>query len=540
MNSKEERTVREAIQSLGETKRSLRSLLEARTPPDETDPPTGRFPRDEPIVSGLYAPRNRREPVQLINFHQGDAEWQLRNGRRFKRLEARISGVLMKCWMEQAEGISATRITFAAVNDRQGVGVAYFRELKFEVNTTPVVGVSGKHCILPRGGLVFRRFAGVDADLLRDWTYAPTMPHPDMIQEARADTAKRASLPFRDQNGYAVDLGPYQFAWSFSNLDDSHGGQGVGPYGGGADDWATFPAGYANREQEMLMEAQRPLWLEPDGLERPYWMGRTREHRLVGWNEVPDNWCYYGKRLDDYRAADHTHLWRAYRAAAALAHLDIFAEDWLLVVWKDFKLAHHLDRPVVQGNSLLHPLWKRIEDADGPSGAGDRGLAHKLRLLRECGPYIHVSDIVDYTAALTNWVENLSDEYGITYSRTDGGQTWLPPVQKPWVYGFHALLNLFEFQFIPALDEHTDSARAFLAGVPPKAFELRDGGPRDTAYDRVHVKPNDLPMYATMVHGVWFDGMTAEKFLSDMKGRGMNGASQDLDNVPRDLWEEGL
>lgn len=450
-----------------------------------------------------------------------------------------VDGVEFRCYLRTFPGLDATCVTVAAINGNEDRGCAYFESFKILDGPKTLEAIEGRHVILPRLGIVRRFYIGPEAKQLASW---------ENVDDYRIGPAwgpSRAKIQLKKKGRLVV--GPYEFFWKFRSLDNSHGGQGVGPFHGTADDWATFPEGRRLREKEMLGEAQRPFWLLGTMTPQPYWLGQTKEHYPKGFRDEPDDWCSYAKDLAKVRAADHTHWSRSWAAADALAtHGDNFARDIMLAHWKDFKLAYDLDRGDSGESPLLTSLKAKIEDADGPTSAsyGDRGLAHLLRFVRRMRDYVDPAEIYPYEKALRALVLGLGDKHGVTMARTQGnGWTDEAGLTAPWTYTLHVQLCCHEFAEFGGLGDVASWLRNFLTAAPPKAFEWRDDD-AETCLDRGHTEADGYKSYSTMIWGErdsvlrGFDSPKA--FLDAMRGRGCNGSSQDLDCVPRSLWEPGV
>jgi hypothetical protein len=502
-------------------------------------------------------------------------EWIVDGSRRYARVEKSIDDVAFIVWFEQRQGINATRVTVGAINGFADAGPRYFRSYKVLVGTRLLADIEGQHVILPRGALIRRTSFGPDEDVLRNWTFIDDDP-PVPIWAPRLtddDTAWRTSFPFRDLGGNPVDLGPYNFFWKNRGFEDSHGGWGIGPFHGGPEDWLTCPAGRRNREAEMLLEMQRPIWMldedfQPLELEIPYWMGRTELHQPPQFQYTLDNWCPYAEELKQYQFHDLTHLSRGTAGAAAIAPWDCFAVDCLKVVLQDFKMAHSMTRIVgvdgngtpqlhpgaLQDNPLLYPLWKKIEHVAGPtSSGGDRGLAHGLRLLRWCRPYIPVSQLRPYEDGMRQFARALADDFGVTSAPSNpewvalAGGPLTHPLRPPFVQTFHQQLVTYEFLRFGSLDDLGLAGRRFLTHAPPAYFELRRGHTGDTVFDRHNSASDDqqtpfwsYSAYGNFTHEVLNGFPSPMHFLAGMATRGVNDGSQDLDSTPRHLWESEL
>lgn len=527
-----------------------------------------------PVVDIAWRARGAQVD-ELVRVSPRNDDWVLQDDRRHARLARRVDDVAMLVFFEQVEGYDATRVTVAAINGLPDVGPRYFKRYVVSVDDDELERVEGRHVILPRAALIRRTVHGPDATPLREWTYVhDSRPVPDWAPaKAAADTAKRYAFPYRDHKADPVYLGPYNFFWPNKSLADSHGGWGVGPFHGGPEDWLTCPEGRANREAEMLLEFQRPIWMLDDEF-RPfqpqcaYWMGRTKEHEPPQYQYTIDDWCPYAELLSRYKFADHTHLSRGTSGAAALAEWDAFAVECLGAVLNDFKTANSLKHYVGRdenGKPILHPgaaqphplqfpLWKKVEHANGPgSRGGDRGLAHQLRLLRWCRPYFPASELAPYEAGMRRFARRLADQYGVTHAIAD--QPWLEdpdgqlssPLVPPYCTTFHQQLVTYEMHRFGGLADLAYKARNFLTPHPPSYFEVRRGEPGDTVRNRHSTADagQDTPYFAyqaygSLTHGVLLGYDDAASFLYEMGTRSLNGYSQDLDNIPRSLWESAL
>jgi len=514
-------------------------------------PPIGGWPV-APTVSLVYDSR-ADDPVP---FTIAPVQWEAREGRRFCKAAQTVEQTQFIVWFEQVEGLDATRVTVAAINGLYGVGPAYFEHYRVTVGHELLADIRGRNVIPPRFAIFRRLSVGPDADVLGGWTYLPTDPALPQWAASKAakDTAKRTAFPFQRHNGKPVDIGPYNFFWPDHSLSDSHGGYGVAPFHGGPDDWLVCPEGRANREAEMLLDFQRPIWMlnadyTPFSPFVSYWMGRTSAHEPPGYRYTVDDWCPYASELITYKFYDLSHLSRGTSGAAALAAYDIVGEACLEMVFTDFKTAYSLDpnHPGKdQGNFLLFPLWKKIEVTNGPGNGGDRSLAHLLRLLRWCRPYF---DTEPYDVAMRAFTRKLSDAYGMTNA---GSAPWAAnpavmsdPLTQPINYTFHQQLVLYEESRFGGLDDLVAKARRFLTKRPPAAFEVRSGDLQDTVFDRHNTatvsqdRPKwGYPCYGQMTHGVWVGFDNAQQFAAAMEARGVNGSSQDYDCTPRSLWAE--
>lgn len=527
-----------------------------------------------PDVTIRWRSRGASADETLIVFPRAK-DWVVVDGRRHARVAHRLDDVAMIGFFEQVEGHDATRVTVAAINGLPDVGPRYFKRYSVHVGSHELERVEGRHVILPRGALIRRAVVGPDAAAIRDWSYVQDdRPVPDWAPaKAAADTAKRYAFPYRDHKLDPVFLGPYNFFWPNKSLADSHGGWGIGPFHGGPEDWLTCPEGRANREAEMLLEFQRPIWMLDDEFQPfepqcAYWMGRTQEHEPPQYQYTLDDWCPYAELLSRYKFADHTHLSRGTSGAAALAEWDVFAFECLRAVLTDFKTANSLRHYVGRdedGKPILHPgaaqphplqfpLWKKVETANGPtSRGGDRGLAHQLRLLRWCRPHFPAGELAPYEAGMRRFARRLADQYGVTHAVAD--QPWLEdpngqlssPLNPPYAATFHQQLVTYEMARFGGLTDLAHKGRQFLTPHPPSYFEVRRGRPADTVRDRHSTADpaQETPYYAyqaygNLTHGVLLGYDDAATFLYEMGTRSLNGYSQDLDNVPRELWQPGL
>ena len=523
---------------------------------------------EPPTVALEWEPRGKRPATRLEFMIEG---WTEADGRRSTRLTHRHDEVAFMVWLEQIEGVDATRVTVGAINGFQNAGPRYFKRYAIEIDGVLREEINGRHVILPRGALLRRFFSGPEQRIVSEWRYVrDDRPSPSWATPLAArDTAKRLAFPFRDLSGRPVDLGPYNFFWNNKSLSDSHGGWGIGPFHGGPDDWLTSSTGRKNRATEMLLAFQRPIWLLADDfsalvLQVPYWMGRTDLHELPGYHYELDNWCPYAERLSKYKFADYTHLSRGTAGAAAVAPWDRFAVDCLLAVFADFETSESLVRVVgedaqgyerlhpgvLQVNSLLYPLWKKIDLAKGPSGTGDRGLAHWLRLVRWCRPYLPPEKSETYDNALRKLVRGLADAYGVTLGR--GSPKWASdpegeltvPMEDPFCLTFQQQLVAYECLRFGGLDSIAKKCFRFLTPQPPEVFEVRAGQPGDTVLDRNHSadvrqkKPRwAYAAYGHFTHNRLIGYQSISAFLSKMESQGVNGSSQDMDNTPREIWE---
>jgi hypothetical protein len=525
-----------------------------------------------PAVEISWKPRGDQE---AILWSPSSPTWIADTNGRHARLTRRMDDVAFIVWVEQFKGIDATRVTIGAINGFENAGPRYFESYDLQVADLKPQGIEGKHVILPRAAILRRFFTGPKAGLLQEWRYVrQNEPVPAWaVPATRKDTAERKAFPFRDQSGNKVNLGPYNFFWNNRSLEDSHGGWGVGPFHGGSDDWLKCPVGRKNRETEMMLAFQRPIWMLADDfspleLQVAYWMGRTRAHEPAGYQYTLDNWCAYAKRLSEYRFADHTHLSRGTSGAAAIAEWDVVAVECLSAVLNDFKMAHSLTRmiredkdgkPILhpgarQTNHLLFPLWLKVERSDGPDTAlGDRGLGHMLRLLRWCRPFFPSEELKPWEDAMRDLVRALADPYGVTSAGnspgwvSERGNSLSKPLVPPFTYTFHQQLVTYECQRFGGLDDIGELGARFLTRRPPTFFEVRKGKASDTIKDRGHSADSDQKekkwaygAYGNFTHDVLNDFQSPEAFLRMMKSRGVNGSSQDLDNTPRHVWESGL
>ncbi len=467
--------------------------------------------------------------------------WKPRDGRSTsfvfpagESVELKRDDIGFRCYTTTTPELNAWMITVAAINGYKDRGVAYFEDLTIRANGAELESLKGRHVILPRGAILRRFYLGPDADEMRElqWVDDPR-PYPVWAPSASLAALKKSK----------AQVGPYSFHWGYKSLSNSHGGQGVAPFHGGPDDWLTCGEGRRLREKEMLSEYQRPIWLLGPLPQEPYWMGRTMAHRLQGYDDDPDDWCEYAQRLNEWRPADHTHLSRTTGAPAAMAGWDLLAKDCLLMSWKDFKAANSLTRPKELGifDKARWPLWAKIEVAEGPiNSEGDRAIAHWLRLMRWVRPYVDASELGPYEDAYRLWIGRMEGAYGITYAMDPQPSGIGPPVDAPSVQAFHLQLNLFEFQRFGGLDEIAEKLAAHLTPSPGWYFEYRYGMPGDTILDRDNSKKSGYPPYGTMTHGVLQGYTSPTALLKDSAYRGPNGSSQDLDCIPRSIWEQGL
>jgi len=525
-----------------------------------------------PLVELRWDPRGDEAEVSF-SFEPG--EWVETDDRRHAKLTRRVDDVAFCVWYEQFQGVDATRITVAAINGFENVGPRYFEHYAISIDGEERESLDGKHVILPRGALLRRWSTGYQETVLREWRYVHENGRVPQwaVEGARRDTASRTAFPFRDMRGNPVDIGPYNFFWANHDLYDSHGGWGVGPFHGGPDDWLACASGRKNREAEMMLDFQRPIWLLADDfspleLQVPYWMGRTLKHDPVSFQYELDDWCPYAETLAGYHFADYTHLSRGTSGAAAVAEWDVFAVECLRAVLTDFKMAQSLTRVVgedeegnpilhpgaLQGNPLLFPLWKKIESVDGPtSSGGDRGLAHWLRLLRWCRPHFPREELEPWEDGLRQLVRGLADPYGVTFTTHSpswvskaGGQL-TKPLQPPFCQTFHQQLVAYECLRFGELEDIGRACAKFLTARPPKYFEVRPGKKGQTVFQRNNSADADqenkiwaYASYANLTHHIvsGYDDMSL--FLATMATRGVNGGSQDLDSTPRDLWENAV
>ena len=486
------------------------------TPPVITDPPIGLelvmgwTPRDGDLIEGRFPIGDSNVSTEILD------------------------GVEFRVYSQKAGELDAQMVTFAAINGHSGRGCAYFTDLSVDLPGAigEPLNLTGKHVILPRGAIIRRYWIGPDAKKASEWGW---IDDPRPVPEWADSEADRALM-----KPPGISVGPYDFLWKFKSLSNSHGGQGVGPFHGGPDDWLTCPEGRQLREREMLLEMQRPIWLLGDLPDEPYWMGRTMQHRLSGYNDDPDEWCPYAHKLNQIRPADHTHLRRETGAPFALAPWDTFAKDCALNSFRDFQAANRLDKDDDGSYHLLDALPVKIADTDGHlNSEGDRGLAHWLCLLRWSRPYVDPFILGQYEDLYREWVRKMAHPtHGYTRSTTPihGSASGLV---APYGYVFHDQLVLEELQKFGGLDDVAERLANFLTSDPPKFYESRDGGPRDTVHDFNTLGTGPAP-YAAMTHGVLLEYDTPEDLLHDMEFRGVNGSSQDLDSVPRSVWEAGL
>ena len=496
----------------------VRPPVRPRPPVDPPDRPTN--PGRAPPISLVWAPR---EGVPTsFTFDAGAYAEEERDGIGFR------------CWVTKAPDLNAWMVTVAAINGHKGRGVVYFERLQISTPGRQLLNLRGRHVILPRGAILRRYWLGPDAEAMESW---------DWVEDPRPfpSWAPERSLAALDKD--AAQVGPYRFHWPYKSLDNSHGGQGVAPFHGGPEDWNTSPEGRRLREKELLAAYQRPIWLLGPTPAEPYWMGRTMAHRLQGYDADPDGWCPYAQALNEWRPADHTHLSRTTAGAAALAKWDPFARDCLLMSWKDFKAANSLTRPKVSSQKLLWPLWAKVEVAAGPLNTeGDRGLGHWLRLMRWVRPYVDAAELDPYQEAYRTWVGKLGNQYGVTRITGPPSHTNppAPGVVPPYVQAFHAQLNLYEFQRFGGLDDQAERLANYLTPLPAWYFEARDGPAGATALDHGQSAGSGYPAYGTMTHGVLQGYNSPAHLLEASESRGVNGASQDLDCIPRAIWEPGL
>ncbi len=527
-----------------------------------------------PVVRVEWQPRGAPRALEHT-FEVKPEDWVRGAAGRSARLTQRIDDVAFLVWFEEFDGVSATRVTVGAINGLQNAGPRYFERCTLRVGDQTLADIRGKHVILPRGALLRRTSVGPRATLLREWTYVQqNLPVPEWaVAAAHKDTASRYALPFRNVRGEVVDLGPYNFFWTNKGLEDSHGGWGVGPFHGGPEDWLQCAAGRKNREAEFLLGFQRPIWMldddfEPLELQVPYWMGRTLQHDPPQYQYELDDWCPYAETLARYRFADYTHLTRGMSGAAALAGWDVVARECLRAVLTDFKTANSLTRVVgedadgklelhpgaLQKNPLLFPLWKKIETVNGPtSSGGDRGLAHWLRLLRWCRPHFPAEELEPWEEGLRQLARGLADDYGVTYASTnprylaEPGGPLTVPLEPPYCQTFHQQLVTYECQRFGGLDELGEKSARFLTPRPPAYFEVRAGKKSDTVKDRHSTadarqqeKLWSYEAYGNFTHDLLLGFNSPKAFVDEMRSRGVNGSSQDLDCTPRHVWEPGL
>jgi len=556
----------------------LLALLTPATSLPATAPHTpqgpAQTPTAPPAVRVEWQPRGAKQALEHT-FELQPEDWVRNDSGRSARLTQRIDEVAFLVWFEEFDGVSATRITVGAINGLQNAGPRYFQRYAVRVGDQVLADIRGKHVILPRGALLRRTSVGPRATLLREWTYVQeNRPVPDWaVAAAHKDTASRYALPFRNLRGEAVNLGPYNFFWTNKGLEDSHGGWGVGPFHGGPEDWLQCAAGRKNREAEMLLGFQRPIWMldddfEPLELQVPYWMGRTLQHEPPQYQYELDEWCPYAATLARYKFADYTHLTRGTSGAAALAGWDVVAHECLGAVLNDFKTANSLTRVVgeddegnpilhpgaLQKNALLFPLWKKIETVKGPtSSGGDRGLAHWLRLLRWCRPYFPAEELEPWEEGLRQLVRGLADQYGVTYASTnprylsEPGGPLTVPLEPPYCQTFHQQLVTYECQRFGGLDDIGEKGARFLTARPPAYFEVRPGKQSDTVRDRHSTadprqeeKLWSYGAYGNFTHDLLMGFDSPKAFVAEMRSRGVNGSSQDIDCTPRHVWEPGL
>jgi hypothetical protein len=446
-----------------------------------------------------------------------------------------VDGVEMRLYSQKCGDLDADMLTFAAINGYEDRGCAYFEQLTLDLPDGAIgepLDLTGRHVILPRGAIIRRYWVGPDAKEASEWGW---VHDPRPVPEWAAAECDRAMM-----KPPAITAGPYSFFWPFKSLSSSHGGQGVGVFRGGPEDWLTCPEGRELREREMLQEMQRPIWILGDLPDQPYWMGRTLPHRLKGWDEDPDDWCDYAEKLNGIRPADHTHLRRGTGAPFALAGWDAFARDCAHNAFRDFQCAHRLEGDGVYDYRLLDPLPVKVADTDGPlNSEGDRGLAHMMCLMRWSRPYEDPFVLGQYEDLYRQWVRKMAHpDYGYTRISTPIHGSAAPLV-APYGYVFHDQLVLKELQEFGGLDDIAEKLGKYLTATPPMFYEAREGGPRDTVHDR-NTKGEGPAPYSAMTHGVLLDFDNAEDLLHDMQFRGVNGSSQDLDSVPREIWEAGL
>ena len=481
-----------------------------------------RQPARAPPIQIEWVPRDG-DPATLDRFHG-------------ERSQVDHDGLGFRVYKQKAGDLNAWMVTVAVINGYRGRGPAYFENFRIAHNEKTLERIGGKHVIIPRGAIVRRFWLGADADQAKDWAWVDDpRPTPTWANEqALAEVGK-----------YSRTVGPYDFYWPDTDLSNTHGGQGVGPFHGGPDDWLTCPGGRRLREHQMLASYQRPIWVLEPVADQPYWMGRTKLHRLKGYRGVPDDWCPYGKKLDVVRFADHTHLTRNTAGAAALAGWDLFARDCLEVTFTDFEAANSLTREVEQGYHLLWPLWKKIEVANGPANSeGHRGLAHLMRLVRWCKPHLPSERVKPYEEGLRQWARKLAHPvYG--YTCTDN-QDILDPdndyklvLEKPTIQTFHQQLCSYAFHRLGGLDDIVFSLNAHLTPTPPWFFEAREGGMADTCLERKGFRPGPAD-YSAFTHGVLLNYDNPAQLLADAAKRGVNGSSQPMDSTPRAIWEPGL
>lgn len=506
----------------------------------QPEPPTRttRRPKSKRRVARKRRPRRTRPAQGEVTF---PLLWVGRDGTPHEHrmvmadgayTERVMDGVAFRLYAQKCGDLNAHMITFAAINGYSGRGHAYFRELHFEVPGNDPLDTKGKHVIPPRRAIIRRYWLGEDAEEAAEWGWVND-PRPAPAW-APAESERALMKP------PALSIGPYDHMWGFTNIGNSHGGQGVGPFHGGPEDWNTCPEGRVLREHEMLLEMQRPVWILGDLPDEPYWMGQTPANRLSGYNEEPDGWCPYAEKLHNTMGADHFHLRRGTGGPFALAQWDLFARDCALNFFRDFKVAHRLDVRDDGAYHLLKPLPVKIEQTVGHlNSEGDRGLAHILCLLRWLRPYVSPRELKPYEDLYREWVRKMADPmYGYTRSSTPihGGAH---PLIAPYGHVFHDQLVLYEMKRFGGLDDVADRLSRFLTNDPPKFYETREGRERDTVRNRNSVGDGHWS-YSAMTHGVLHEFDSVEDLLHDMAYRGANGSSQDLDAIPREIWEAGL
>jgi hypothetical protein len=224
------------------------------------------------------------------------------------------------------------------------------------------------------------------------------------------------------------------------------------------------------------------------------------------------------------------------------------------VVGEDAQGEPLLHPGALQENPLLWPLWKKIEEAHGPtSSGGDRGLAHWLRLARWCRPHVPEEERLAHEDGLRALVRGLSDAHGITgagprpaWPGEPGGRL-SAPLEPPYCLAFHQQLVTYECQRFGGLEDIGEKGARFLTPRPPYVFEVRPGKPGETVLDRRHSADERQadPMwayegYGNLTHDELLGWRSASEFLAAMRSRGVNGGAQDLDQTPRHLWEPAL
>ena len=564
MQEQHARKIRRALRTIDQASDSIRGVLEEASQPPPR-PPSTPPPRPRPAIlpddedEGGQLPPAPVEPLPPEIVEEGEVDgtegWApptielrfkprelpevLHQFDQSEKSELEIDGVRFVCYRWGVEGIRAQCVTVVAINDQPNRGPAYFERFAPMIGTgtaaVEIDPVVGRHVLLPRWALTRRAFVGPEAKRLQSFAD---------VGEDRTCPAWTAEQAAKELAYSRPTVGPFRFFWDVKNLDNSHGGGGVAPLHAGPEDWATCAEGRRLRSLEFLLEAQRPYWIPssyPEG--EPYWMGQTRKHRLEAYRyELDGSWCDYELELDEWRGHEHTHLWRQVAAAFTCAAWDPFARDLLRAVWKDFRLAHVLDRDAgdkANSNSLLLPLWKKIDNTDGPlsSGEGDRGLAHKLRFLRHLhgSGLVLRSELVPYMEAFRTWARRLADANGITYVKVTT-QKVKDGVHPPWCDAFHFYLVLHEFQRFGGLESEAERLAEFLTPASPAAFEW-EKEPAATAWERANVGYAVYEASGNMTHNQLLGDLDPVAWLAAMRSRGVNGSSQDLDRTPRHLWE---